>query len=176
MAVRQEAQQDLYVKELGAFQSARVEGFFRAAGVEMSGLASLEEAGWISEVKGQIGHKGSKLTLSERKHLYNYGWCRLVVFEVKEHPDLPSQRIVQMQTNLVRPVNRTFSTNLVEPVAILAVSFSPVESITVDVREHKRDGATELSGPLPTFYDHFIVVKNQFSTSELQFSPQKDIT
>ena len=175
MAVRQEALQEHYVSELGAFQSARVKEFFNAAGVEIDSLEALEEAGWTSEVKGRFGYKGSKLTLAEKKHLDNYGWCRLIVFEIKEHPDLPSQSVVEMQARLVsyRSIARK---NLVGPLTSLSLGFSPVERVSVVRREQERENEPEISGPLPTFYKHFVVVENQFSKSELQFSPQKSIT
>ena len=175
MAVTQETKRDYSVPELGAFQSAKVDGFFNAVGVEISGLANLKEAGWISEVEGQLGSVGSRLTLAEKKHLENYGWCRLIVFDVKEHPDLPSQRVIEMQSHLVKPLNRFMSTNLVKPFTTLSVRFSPVDSVSVVSREQNKESVAELSGPVPTFYEHLIVAENQFSTYELEFSPQKTI-
>ncbi|MBI4037600.1 hypothetical protein HY382_00970 [Candidatus Curtissbacteria bacterium] len=176
MAVVKETEECRYVKELRVFQSEEVRAFFDASGVEVDGLGILEHAGWASEVKGKLGNRGTTLTLAEKKHLHNYGWCRLYVFEVVEHNDLPTQSVIEMQSYLVRPANFLVSTNLVKPITSFGGRFSPVETFSAVSQEAKRETDSELSGSVPRFMEHFMVVTNQFGAELRQrFTPQKTI-
>lgn len=176
MAVAQETREYRYVNELGVFQPEEVKAFFGASGVEVDGLRILESAGWVSEVKGQPGNRGTTLTLAEKKHLHNYGWCRLYVFEVVEHNDLQTQSVIEMQSYLVRPANFLVSTNLVKPITSYGGRFSPVETFSVVSQEAKNETNSELSGQVPKFTEHFMVVTNQFGAELRQrFDSQKPI-